>query len=446
MYLKLLSMRKIVLLIFTSLLSLTAFAQLEIKPNSFKEVHGFVNINRDKMYDDNDKPYAVLKIRTEKITDKQRRELLFQGDARTFFEVEYQTGEVWLYISYYASYIKISHPDMSSVEFYFPFDMKPKHGYELTLVSKWNNEEEIVYNYVTVKADQPNARIYFDDAYVGDYEFSKEFPTGETHEWRIECDNYHTETGIVEIPIGDPITVERTLLPAYGYINVNSSPESGATVFVDGTIVGTTPMKSYKLKSGDHTVRIVKEGFDEIKRRVSVTDESDIILNLNMPIKYKFLTLNASMNQYNDMAYGLTVGSMKKFGWFASVMTNFKFDTKSDFECDENHFVSLDGASYYPEYTGTGAFTSLSVMGGFLMRLSGPLALKVGAGYGIRMQRYETDNGFWVKDTSTSAQGIDVSLGLQGNFRGFVVSIEGVTTSFKTLEAKIGLGYGLKNK
>lgn len=38
------------------------------------------------MYDDNDKPYAVLKIRTENINNKQRRELEFGGDAATFLK------------------------------------------------------------------------------------------------------------------------------------------------------------------------------------------------------------------------------------------------------------------------------------------------------------------------------------------------------------------------
>ena len=287
-------MRKILLLLFATLFSLPVFAQLEIKPNSFKEVPGFVNINTEKMYDDNDQPYAVLKIRTEKITDKQRRELLFQGDARTFFEVEYQTGEVWLYISYYASYIKISHPDMSSVEFYFPSDMKPKHGYEMTLISKWNSEDaEIVYNNLIVKADQPNSRIFIDDVFVGENEITKELQAGETHEWRIECEYFHTENGTAEIPVGDPITVERKLRPAYGYVNVSSSPENGAKVYIDGNETGLTPLKSIKLKSGDHTVRVVKSGFDDARRRVTVNDESDISVSLNMPIKYKFLTLNA---------------------------------------------------------------------------------------------------------------------------------------------------------
>ena len=120
------------------------FAQLEVKEGSFKKVDGFVNINTDKMFDDNDKPYAVLKIKTENIDAKQRRELTFKGDARTFFEIEYNDGEVWLYISYYATFIKISHPDLSSTEFWFPFDMEPKRGYELTLVNKPSLDEEVI--------------------------------------------------------------------------------------------------------------------------------------------------------------------------------------------------------------------------------------------------------------------------------------------------------------
>lgn len=131
-------MKRFLLLLFAVFLYMTAFAQLEVKEGSFHKVEGFVNINLDKMTDDNEQPYAVLKIKTENIGSKERRELNFGGDARTFFEVEYKDGEVWLYISYYASYIKISHEELSSTEFYFPFDMEPKKGYELTLVNKAN--------------------------------------------------------------------------------------------------------------------------------------------------------------------------------------------------------------------------------------------------------------------------------------------------------------------
>lgn len=130
-----LKMKKLTAIILLLLFSLGATAQLEVKPDSFKEVAGFVNINLDIQEDDNNVPYAVVKVKTENINDKQRRELLFQGDAATFIECEYKVGEVWVYLTYKATYLKISHPDLSSTEFWFPYDMEPKKGYELTLVN-----------------------------------------------------------------------------------------------------------------------------------------------------------------------------------------------------------------------------------------------------------------------------------------------------------------------
>ena len=140
-------MKKSILLIVSLLLSMCSFAQLEVKSGSFKEVPGFVNINPDPNYqtDDNDLPFAVIKVRTENITDKQRRELKFEGNGGTFIVLEYKTGEVWVYLTAkYADYLKISHPDFSSIEFTFPFDLQPKKGYELTLINKPAVDEDIV--------------------------------------------------------------------------------------------------------------------------------------------------------------------------------------------------------------------------------------------------------------------------------------------------------------
>lgn len=140
-------MKKSILLIISLLLSICALAQLEVKTDSFKEVPGFVNINSDPNYqtDDNDLPFAVIKVRTENITDKQRRELKFEGNGGTFIVLEYKTGEVWVYLTAkYADYLKISHPDLSSTEFTFPFDLQPKKGYELTLMNKPTVDEDIV--------------------------------------------------------------------------------------------------------------------------------------------------------------------------------------------------------------------------------------------------------------------------------------------------------------
>lgn len=140
-------MKKTLLLAILLIISVCAFAQLEVKSDSFKEVSGFVNINPDQNYqfDDNDLPFAVIKVRTENITDKQRRELRFESNGGTFIMLEYKTGEVWVYLTAkYADYLKISHPDFSSIEFTLPFDLEPKKGYEMTLVNKPAVDEDIV--------------------------------------------------------------------------------------------------------------------------------------------------------------------------------------------------------------------------------------------------------------------------------------------------------------
>lgn len=340
-------MRKFSFLLLTMMLSFSAFAQLEVKEGSFKLVEGFVNINTEKMYDDNDKPYAVLKIKTENINDKQRRELLFQGDAATFFEIEYNVGEVWLYLSYYASYLKISHPDLSSTEFYFPFDMKPKCGYELTLVnlSESNiNEEKIM------------SRLE-------------------------ELDNV-TKALAEKQAQAQPVETK--------------------------------------------TVEIIKEVEKPVM--VPVTDNS-----------YSLLTLNVSYNNYGKLAYGVTLGSMKKMGWFVSFMSNFNFKgLQTDFECDKDFLV--DG--YYPFYTGNEYYTSLSAIGGVMFRIIDPIALRVGVGYGMKTLSYEMTDGKYVKNSDVSTAGIEVSAGAHYRFKKFIVSLDFVTTNFKCFEAKLGLGMG----
>lgn len=658
--------RKLIILLTLLVLSISAFAQLEVKEGSFKEVPGFVNINSDPIYqtDDNDLQFAIIKVKTENINDKQRRKLLFEGNAGTFVMLEYKTGEVWVYLTArYADYIKISHPDYSSTEFTFPFDLKPKQGYELTLVNMANYKsisEEPDYNYLIVKADQPNAMIYFDDVFMGKDECSKLFKVGEQHKWRIDCDLYHSENGESIIVTGEPIKIEKTLRPAYGYINVTSEPENGAMVYIDNINVGVTPFKSDKITSGQHEVKIIKEMYNEVLQTITVTDgntcdvkmtmlakfvnvmvktnaESDIFIDnvkkckgkwrgrlsegqhvfeakkeshrtsvksaeivlgkdveiiipdpepifgsinansnpigatikidgsdygttprviknilignhkvvfekkgynsetkqikvsegemididaelsigktvtittnssgakiyvdgkeigvskittvlsfgkhsitakqgnksayqvinvstydngcaVNLVLEketsvsyaqngYKFIALHIAPCQYGDLSYGLTMGSARKFGWFASLSSSFDLHGYNyDFECDKTFHVN----GSYPEYSGKESYTRMSAIVGLMGHIDGPVVMwKFGLGYGMMAKSYATNNGTWVKNTSLSCEGVDVLVGVQGNLRGCVISLDWVATNLKQVEMRLGIGYGRKNK
>ena len=226
-------MKKLSLLIILIISGFLCSAQLQVKENSFKKVDGFVNINIEKMYDDNDKPYAVLKIKTENINDKQRRELGFGGDAQTFFETEYKDGEVWLYISYYATFLKISHPDLSSTEFWFPYDMEPKRGYELTLVNKPALDEAAIISII----DQ-----------------------------RLE-----TSSNVAANP------------EDFGYIVVKTGSLEGATVYIDGNEMEMkTPFVSDPIKKGPHKIKIVKDGYEAYSDIVAVDGNGMKTVNVDL--------------------------------------------------------------------------------------------------------------------------------------------------------------------
>ena len=154
--------------------------------------------------------------------------------------------------------------------------------------------------------------------------------------------------------------------------------------------------------------------------------------------KETFVTFNAAYSFLPQASFGFSVGQVKHFGWFVSVMSNGNF---SGFnyanECDNNGFIT---GGYLPAYTGEQSKMRLSVMAGGMMRLSGPLCARIGVGYGNRTMRWQVADGTWNRNTGSSFEGADLSAGLQLNLGRFVASLEAVTTQFQTIEGKLGLG------
>lgn len=435
------------------------FAQLEVKSGSFKEVKGFVNINPDPNYqtDDNDLPFAVIKVRTENISDKQRRELRFEGNSGTFIILEYKTGEVWVYLTAkYADYLKISHPELSSTEFALPYDLQPQKGYEMTLINK-TEKAKVGFGSLKITTKPENgATVKLNGKEMSQKTpfINEMIPAGE---YDVEISKYGFKKVSRHIVIQEETKEEIVLEMPYavGGLRIVSVPD-GANVFVDNVKRGKTPVFINDLRIGKHTVRVEKVDFKTDTRNFSVEEDKTATMSFDLkPLTdisellisyvqngYKFFTVDLMSNQYGDLSYGLSLGYLKEYGFFVSTASNFCRALNADLECDNDFYV--DG--FYPDYTGECHYSSLSVVGGFMAKVSGPVAMKVGVGYGQRIKAYETRSGHWVKHPEYSATGVDVSVGLQCNLRGFVLTLDCVSTNFKIYEAKIGLGYGIKNK
>jgi hypothetical protein len=156
-----------------------------------------------------------------------------------------------------------------------------------------------------------------------------------------------------------------------------------------------------------------------------------------------FATLDFAYSPAPQTSYGATFGSVKKIGWFVSAASNFNFNAmKADLTADDDGLVNGE----FPDYTGENCSTRISVMGGLLVKVAGPLCLRVGAGYGTRVKSWYTFDDHLVKYSGDSYSGLDATAGLQLNMKGFTICVDAVTTNFKTLETKAGLGYCWKRK
>ena len=250
---------------------------------------------------------ALIKISTENITAQERCRITFKGNLATYFDVHLEPSEIYLYISARVStFIEIHHPDYGKTEFILPFDLDDFCGYEMVLqyvplVANANVTQR--NNHLTITSAQPNASIYIDDDYVSDG--FKSLEIGSTHTWKIECDLYHTETGTVTITDGEPITIEKQLRPAYGFINITSEPESDAVVFINNKKVGTTPYQSDKMASGTYNIRVVKDMYKTTEQTFTITDENTTNAVVKLSANFVNLTIDTDIDSdiYIDEQY-----------------------------------------------------------------------------------------------------------------------------------------------
>ena len=74
----------------------------------------------------------------------------------------------------------------------------------------------------------------------------------------------------VNLNVGWTTPAERGSTASVGQLSIESDPE-GASVYVDGQLVGQTPVNVGRLPAGDHRVRLVKDGYLENGRLVTVS-------------------------------------------------------------------------------------------------------------------------------------------------------------------------------
>lgn len=338
-------MKKFLLMLLT-MMSLTSFAQIHVKEDSFRKIEGFVMFDKALHTDDNNVPMALIKISTENITAAERRKITFKGNLATYFDVQIEPSEIYLYLSTTATFLEIHHPDYGKTEYWLPENLCDFCGYEMVVVSDFHLDVDNApkVNYVSINADNADAMIFIDDEFVGIKNVSKLLGVDETHTWRIECDMYETEMGEFVVGDGEPVVIDKQLTPVHGSLSINTTPEDSASVYLDGRFVGLTPFFADKIRTGEHKVIIYKEAYKSCARDFELSSGDTAYMDVAMPLDAAEVVVlaDASSQIYVDnvmkglgewsgkVSLGTHLFEARKTGYRAS----FRVADIEDYACD----------------------------------------------------------------------------------------------------------------
>jgi len=276
-------MKKILTVLFLFAVIGNLLAEISVK--SFRKLENDLDarVGETVVKDFNGEPSAIIKIVTTQTG------FTFDCGQIGIVETINKPGEIWVYVPNGAKRITIAHDKLGVLrDWFFTLPIEKATVYEMVLttgkVTTMIEEEQMQTEWVVITSEPSGADVYIDDKSTGlQTPYSKQLPIG-THNYSVNLDMYHPEAGKFELkPDSGKLKITSKLKPAFGSISLSSTPESGATIVLDGVpLTQTTSCTLEKIKSGIHTITLSKPLYHEVTQTVEITDGKTIKLALNL--------------------------------------------------------------------------------------------------------------------------------------------------------------------
>ncbi|MEA3317313.1 MAG: PEGA domain-containing protein, partial [Bacteroidota bacterium] len=291
---------KIKFLIITFLIiSVTNIQAKNISVKSFRMLGNDMDarINYPKI-DQNGEKCALIKV----VTNEQG--FVWEGDALGITDVSYKTSEYWLYVPRGAKRLTIKHSKLGMLRNYvYPLAIKEATVYELVLttnkVTTIVEEYEIPTQWLVISSEPDRADVYINNQYVGLTPFQAKKEIG-SYNYRIEKSMYHVQAGKIELSEEKRKILNINLKANYGYVKINTLPEQGAFVEIDGISMNSkTPYTSKRLSSGKHKLSVKKVLYKPKTFDFIINDKQTT--NLDVDLEANFSTINITTSPEADI-------------------------------------------------------------------------------------------------------------------------------------------------
>ncbi len=285
-------MHRLLIFVLTLVSAASAFAQ-----GTRIEVQDFMTLEMDldarvnyPQEDWNGNTCAIIKVQTSE------KGFMFDTGTISVTNVVYKPGEIWVYVSEGVRKFTISHEKYGVCRYEIPIPVKGANVYLLKLrlqEPKSNgifvSTPTITSGYLKMKIEPKNAVVFLGE--TENYEIATKVVTDGTfaiqlnfgdYFYKIESDLHETYYGRISLAANTP-TQTIKLGPAYNYLSINSSPDQGADVTINGRYAGKTPLRypekvmkgvcNIKLTHGDYMLFEKNENLTGDGRELNFTYE-----------------------------------------------------------------------------------------------------------------------------------------------------------------------------
>jgi hypothetical protein len=153
----------------------------------------------------------------------------------------------------------------------------PGKGQVIDIYAKLSALPLVEYGTLHLLVTPTLSTVYFDGTEAGTVPPSGVFIIRDvvpgTHTIQVSKEGYATQTMEIFVDKNELKKVPVTLqTPVSGPLTVSSDPE-GAKVYLDGQMIGMTPLTVPDVSAGDHTLLITLDGYTDFSQAITITGE-----------------------------------------------------------------------------------------------------------------------------------------------------------------------------
>lgn len=256
--------------------------KLELVPND-------TEASRAGKKDKNGEKCALVKIQTPNMDEAERNRLVIEADRGTFVYPEPAVGELKVFLTEGVKILVVRHPDYGVLNYDVKERVEGNKVYKMVIEADKPSSApagrlSISSNWVAVKMQPSDAVVEIDGKFCANGKAM--LSTGEPHSLVATRRYYHPFEATIRASSEEKKEYSFEMSPAFGWLNITSKPENGATVLIDNRRVGVTPYRSDTLASGEYEVTLLKDMYESVTKTVSVRDNN--VGSIDIPMKAAF--------------------------------------------------------------------------------------------------------------------------------------------------------------